>query len=82
MLAFAPTPRSTAWSFRTGSNFRSSPISYQGPDGRQYVAIISGQLGANTQVNVDAAADADSRFRRSGVTLYVFALPRPAGAAR
>jgi outer membrane protein assembly factor BamB len=66
------------WSFRTGSNFRSSPISYQGPDGRQYIAIISSQLGANTQVKADMAADADARFRRSGATLYVFALPRAA----
>jgi len=70
------------WTFRTGSNFRSSPISYQGPDGRQYVAIIGSQLGANTQVQVNAAPDSDARFRRSGATLYVFALPRAAGAPR
>ena len=70
------------WTFRTGSNFRSSPISYLGPDGRQYVAIISSQLGANTRVAADAAPDADIRFRRSGTTLYVFALPRSAVPAR
>jgi glucose dehydrogenase len=70
------------WSFRTGSNFRSSPISYQGPDGRQYIAIIASQLGANTQVKADMPADADARFRRSGATLYVFALPKPPAARR
>lgn len=46
------------------------------PDGRQYVAIIGSQLGPNTRVTPDAAADADIRYRRSGATLYVFALPR------
>ncbi|HEY2381395.1 MAG TPA: PQQ-dependent dehydrogenase, methanol/ethanol family [Terriglobia bacterium] len=64
------------WTFRTGSNFRSSPISYQGPDGRQYIAIISSQLGNNTQVTVNTPADSDARFRRSGSTLYAFALPK------
>jgi alcohol dehydrogenase (cytochrome c) len=70
------------WTFRTGSNFRSSPISYAGPDGRQYIAIISSQLGANTRVAAEAAADADIRFRRSGATLYVFALPKSIAGAR
>src|SRR6185369_15550912 len=74
--AFNAKTGETAWTFRTGSNFRSSPITYQGPDGRQYVAIISSQLGNNTQVNADAAAAAAARFGRSGATLYVFALPR------
>ena len=40
------------------------------------------QLGANTRVAADAAPDADIRFRRSGATLYVFALPRSAVSAR
>jgi PQQ-dependent dehydrogenase (methanol/ethanol family) len=80
--AFNARTGDIVWTFRTGSNFRSSPISYQGPDGRQYVAIISSQLGANTRVAADAPADADSRFRRSGATLYVFALPRSAAGAR
>ena len=74
--AFNAKTGEIVWSFRTGSNFRSSPISYQGPDGRQYVAIISSQLGNNTQVNLEGPADSDARFRRSGATLYVFALPR------
>jgi PQQ-dependent dehydrogenase (methanol/ethanol family) len=79
MRAFNARTGQIVWSFRTGSNFRSSPISYSGPDGRQYVAIIGSQLGPNTQVQPNAAADADARFRRSGATLYVFALPRNAG---
>lgn len=74
--AFNARTGQIVWSFRTGSNFRSSPISYAGPNGRQYVAIIGSQLGGNTRVAPDAAADADIRFRRSGATLYVFALPR------
>jgi alcohol dehydrogenase (cytochrome c) len=74
--AFNARTGQIVWSFRTGSNFRSSPISYTGPDGRQYVAIIGSQLGGNTRVDAKAAADADIRFRRSGATLYVFALPR------
>jgi glucose dehydrogenase len=74
--AFNARTGEIVWTFRTGSNFRSSPISYQGPDGRQYVAIIGSQLGANVQVQADAPADSDVRFRRSGATLFVFALPR------
>jgi alcohol dehydrogenase (cytochrome c) len=76
MRAFNARTGEIIWTFRTGSNFRGSPISYMGPDGRQYVAIIGSQLGGNTQVQANAAADADARFRRSGATLYVFALPR------
>jgi PQQ-dependent dehydrogenase (methanol/ethanol family) len=74
--AFNARTGEVVWSFRTGSNFRGSPISYQGQDGRQYVAIIGSQLGANVQVQADAPEDSDARFRRSGATLYVFALPR------
>jgi alcohol dehydrogenase (cytochrome c) len=74
--AFNAKTGEIVWTFRTGSNFRAAPISYQGPDGRQYIAIISSQLGGNTQVNPDAATDSDTRFRRSGSTLYVFALPK------
>jgi PQQ-dependent dehydrogenase (methanol/ethanol family) len=82
MRAFNARTGAIVWTFRTGSNFRSSPITYVGPDGRQYVAIIGSQLGGNTQVQPTAAADADVRFRRSGATLYVFALPRSAAGAR
>jgi outer membrane protein assembly factor BamB len=65
------------WTFRTGSSFRISPISYEGPDGRQYVAIIGSLLGEDALVKPDLAADEDVRYRRGGSSLYVFALHRP-----
>src|SRR5438067_12700093 len=43
--AFNAHTGQVVWTFGTGSNFRSSPISYDGPDGRQYVAIIGSQFG-------------------------------------
>lgn len=63
------------WTFRTGSNFRGSPISYRGPDGEQYIAVVTSQLPSDPQINEDTAADAAGRFRRAGTTLYVFGLP-------
>ncbi len=75
MLALDATTGETVWTFRTGSSFYQSPITYLGPDGRQYVAIISSQRGGNAAVAFDAAADNANRYRRSGSTLYVFALP-------
>jgi PQQ-dependent dehydrogenase (methanol/ethanol family) len=63
------------WAFRTGSSFSQSPISYIGPDGRQYIAIIAS--ASNTgQVAFDNAADDADRYRRAGTTLFVFALPQ------
>ncbi|MGD9739382.1 MAG: PQQ-binding-like beta-propeller repeat protein [Bauldia sp.] len=70
-----------AWTFRTGSNFNQSPITYIGPDGRQYVAIIASSAAANTAVNLDDAPDNANRYRRSGSTLYVFALPEDIAGA-
>ncbi len=63
------------WTFRTGSGFRNSPITYLGPDDRQYVAIIGSQRTATGQVTAGTEPDAAARFRRAGSTLYVFALP-------
>ena len=63
------------WTFRTGSSFRNSPITYLGPDGRQYVAIIGSQRAGSVQVTDDTEPDAPDRFRRAGSALYVFALP-------
>ena len=80
--AFNARTGEIVWTFRTGSNFRGSPITYIGPDGRQYVAIISSQLGGDTRVQADAGPDAAARFRRGGVTLYVFALPRAIAGTR
>jgi alcohol dehydrogenase (cytochrome c) len=80
--AFNARTGEIVWTFRTGSNFRGSPITYIGPDGRQYVAIISSQLGGDTPVQADAGPDAAARFRRGGATLYVFALPRAIAGTR
>jgi lanthanide-dependent methanol dehydrogenase len=73
--AFDARTGDVVWTFRTGSNFRNSPISYTGPDGRQYVAVIASEAGGNAPVAFDAAPDDANRYRRSGATLYVFALP-------
>ena len=79
--AFDARTGEIVWTFRTGSNFRNSPITYIGPDGRQYVAIIGSQRAASPGVTPRMEPDAAARFRRAGSTLYVFALP-PALAAR
>ena len=63
------------WTFRTGTGFQSSAISYLGPDGRQYVAIIGSSAPNDPPVAFDAPPDAASRYRRTGTTLYLFALP-------
>ena len=64
----------TVWSFRAGSRFNQSPITYS-YQGKQYVAIISSSAAANTAVAANAAPDNANRYRRSGTTLYVFKLP-------
>ena len=64
-----------AWEFRAGARFHQSPITYLGPDKKQYVAIIASSAAANTAVAANAAPDNANRYRRSGSTLYVFKLP-------
>ena len=73
--AFDARTGDIVWTFRTGSNFQGSAMSYVGPDGRQYVAIIASSGGSDPLVAFDAPPDAASRYRRTGTTLYVFALP-------
>ena len=73
--AFDARTGDIVWTFRTGSNFRNSPITYIGPDGRQYVAIIGSQRTGSPPVTADTEPDAPARFRRAGSALYVFALP-------
>jgi len=77
------------WKFQTGSGVIGQPISYRGPDGKQYVAVFSGVGGwAGSVVSGDLdTRDAtasngwgdvmkDLKGRTSkGGTLYVFALP-------
>lgn len=82
------------WQIRTPSGIIGQPISYQGSDGRQYIAILSGVGGWPGAV---ANAEIDPRVRNGalgftgamqdlpaytagGGTLLVFALPKsPAG---
>ena len=63
------------WTFRTGSDFRGSPVSYMGPDGRQYLAVITSKAPSDPQIGEDTDADDAGRYRRAGTTLYVFGLP-------
>jgi PQQ-dependent dehydrogenase (methanol/ethanol family) len=77
------------WQFKTGSGIVGQPMTYQGPDGKQYVAVLSGVGGWAGAV---VAGDLDTRdgsaalgfanvmkdlSRRTakGGMLYVFALP-------
>lgn len=78
------------WRFKTGSGIIGQPISYRGPDGRQYVAVLSGVGGwAGAIVSgpldprdptaalgfVNAVRDLPGKTSAGG-QLYVFALPR------
>ena len=77
------------WQFKTGSGIIGQPITYRGPDGKQYVAILSGVggwSGAIVVANLDARdstaalgfahANRDlPNYTRPGGTLYVFTLP-------
>jgi glucose dehydrogenase len=80
------------WKFRGGSGFIGQPITYQGSDGRQYVAILDGVGGWSGAL---AHADIDPRVRngalgftgavqdlpaytKGGSELLVFAIPKEA----
>jgi alcohol dehydrogenase (cytochrome c) len=77
------------WKFKTGSGIIGQPISYRGPDGKQYIAILSGVggwAGALVVGGLDARdSSAAAGFVNAmtdlpgattkGGTLYVFALP-------
>lgn len=77
------------WQFKCGSGIIGQPVTYKGPDGKQYVAILSGVGGwAGAIVSgdldprdptgalgfVNAMADLPAKTTKGG-TLYVFALP-------
>ncbi len=78
------------WQFHTGSGIVGQPIAYRGPDGNEYVAVLSGVggwAGAIVSGNlnprdptgalgfVGATADLKSKTTAGG-TLYVFAIPQ------
>jgi outer membrane protein assembly factor BamB len=77
------------WQYKTGSGIIGQPISYRGPDGRQYIAVpsgIGGWAGAIVSADLDerdptaalgfvnATKDLKKRTTRGGM-VYVFALP-------
>jgi lanthanide-dependent methanol dehydrogenase len=77
------------WKFKTESGIIGQPISYRGPDGRQYIAVpsgIGGWAGAIVSESLDerdptaalgfsnATKDLKKRVPQGG-TVYVFALP-------
>jgi PQQ-dependent dehydrogenase (methanol/ethanol family) len=77
------------WTYRTESGVIGQPVSYRGPDGRQYVAVLAGVggwMGALVVNNLDARDDIAAlgtvnavpdlkRRTQPGGMLYVFALP-------
>jgi PQQ-dependent dehydrogenase (methanol/ethanol family) len=77
------------WQFPTGSGIVGQPVSYRGPDGRQYVAVLSGVGGwagaivvghldardtSAANGMVGATTDLPTKTEAGGM-LYVFALP-------
>jgi lanthanide-dependent methanol dehydrogenase len=78
------------WQFKTDSGIIGQPVTYRGPDGRQYIAVLSGVggwAGAIVVGNLDPRdstgalgwvnATRDLKDKTSpGGTLYVFALPK------
>jgi PQQ-dependent dehydrogenase (methanol/ethanol family) len=78
------------WRFKAGSGIIGQPISYRGPDGRQYIAfvagvggwsgaIVSGKLDSRDPTAalgfVNAVKDLPMKSTAGGI-LYVFTLPR------
>jgi PQQ-dependent dehydrogenase (methanol/ethanol family) len=78
------------WQFKTGSGIVGQPVTYRGPDGRQYVAVLSGVGGWSGAIVagdldardptaalgfVNAVSDLPQKTAKGGM-LYVFALPK------
>jgi PQQ-dependent dehydrogenase (methanol/ethanol family) len=77
------------WQFKTGSGIIGQPVTYRDPDGKQYVAILSGVggwPGSIVSANLDTRDDTAGNgwgsalhdlksVTQPGGTLYVFALP-------
>jgi PQQ-dependent dehydrogenase (methanol/ethanol family) len=87
--AVSATSGKLLWQFKTGSGIIGQPVSYRGPDGHQYVAVlagIGGWPGAIVSGDLDVRdRSADSGWANvladlpqataKGGMLYVFALP-------
>jgi PQQ-dependent dehydrogenase (methanol/ethanol family) len=77
------------WRFKTGSGIIGQPITYRGPDGKQYVAILAGVGGWSGAIVAAGLDPRDStagtgfanamrdlpQYTTKGGTLYVFGLP-------
>ena len=60
------------WQFKTGSGIIGNPMTYIGPDGKQYVAILVGQGGAWDKWFIDGTPELKKVHPSSA--LYVFSL--------
>jgi len=77
------------WQYKTGSGIIGQPTTYRGPDGKQYVAVMSGVGGWSGAIVAGGLDPRDStaalgfvaamtdlpEVTNKGGTLYVFALP-------
>jgi PQQ-dependent dehydrogenase (methanol/ethanol family) len=77
------------WQFKTGSGIIGQPVSYRGPDGKQYIAVLAGVggwAGAIVSGGLDPRDGTAAtgfvnvmkdlpNYTGKGGTLYVFALP-------
>lgn len=84
------------WQFRVGSGIVGQPITYRGPDGKQYVAVLSGVGGwagaaalgilptedPTIGLGFPAAVPDLPEHTKPGGMLYVFALPDPPAGSR
>jgi PQQ-dependent dehydrogenase (methanol/ethanol family) len=76
------------WQFKTGSGIIGQPVTYRGPDGKQYVAVLSGVGGWSGAIVAGGLDPADNTaaagfvnamkdlpdYTTKGGSLYVFAL--------
>jgi lanthanide-dependent methanol dehydrogenase len=77
------------WQFKTGSGIIGQPVTYKGPDGKQYVAVLSGVGGWSGAVVAGSINTVDGtaalgftnamtdlgKYTTKGGMLYVFSLP-------
>jgi PQQ-dependent dehydrogenase (methanol/ethanol family) len=64
------------WQFRTGTGSQANPMTYLGPDGRQYIALLVGSKAIGTRaIDLDdAGTGAIGAYQRKGNFLFVFGL--------
>ena len=78
------------WRYKVDSGIISQPVSYRGPDGHQYIAVLSGVGGwsgaivsgpidprdGSAALGMISAMSDLPKYTTAGGTLYVFSLPR------